>query len=81
MDTTEFLIKESFTVEGTTDDHVWYSANLLSQKMSFWELDFKKLTKTMEDRHNEHLKIIRDLLDERSSLKRQLSALQAQSKE
>jgi hypothetical protein len=35
----------------------------------------------MEDRHNEHLKIISDLLDERSRLKRQLSALQAQNKE
>jgi hypothetical protein len=81
MDTKEFEIKDSFYVEGISVDHVWYNAKLLSQKMSFWELDFQKLAKTMEDRHNEHLKIIRDLLDERSSLKRQLSALQAQSKE
>jgi hypothetical protein len=86
MNTDEFKLNdkiaaESYTVEGVTADHVWYSANLLSQKMSFWELDFKKLTKTMEDRHNEHLKIISDLLDECKSLKRQLSALQAQNKE
>jgi hypothetical protein len=43
--------------------------------MSFWELDFKKLVKTMEDRHNEHLKIIRDLLDERGTLKREIATL------
>ena len=86
MNTDEFKLNDKiatkgYVVEGITDDYVWYSAKLLSQKMSFWELDFQKLVKTMEDRHNEHLKIIRDLLDERSSLKRQLSALQAQSKE
>jgi hypothetical protein len=45
--------------------------------MSFWELDFKKLVQTMEDRHNEHLKIIRDLLDERGSLRRELATLKA----
>jgi hypothetical protein len=81
MDTKEFEIKDSFYVEGITADYVWRSAKLLSQKMSFWELDFQKLAKTMEDRHNEHLKIISDLLDERSRLKRQLSALQDQNKE
>jgi hypothetical protein len=81
MDTKEFEIKDSFYVEGITADYVWRSAKLLSQKMSFWELDFQKLAKTMEDRHNEHLKIISDLLDERSRLKRQLSALQTQNKE
>ena len=81
MDIKEFEIKDSFYVEGITADHIWYSAKLLSQKMSFWELDFQKLVKTMEDRHNEHLKIIHDLLCERSSLRRQLSALQAQNKE
>ena len=81
MDTKEFEIKDSVYVEGITADYVWRSAKLLSQKMSFWELDFQKLAKTMEDRHNEHLKIISDLLDERSRLKRQLSALQTQNKE
>ena len=81
MDTKEFEIKDSFYVEGISADHVWHSAQLLSQKMSFWGLDFQKLAKTMEDRHNEHLKIISDLLDERSRLKRQLSALQTKNKE
>jgi hypothetical protein len=77
MDTKEFEIKDSINVEGITADHVWYNATRLTQKMSFWELDFKKLVQTMEDRHNEHLKIIRDLLDERGSLRRELANLKA----
>jgi hypothetical protein len=77
MDTKEFEIKDSINVEGVTADYVWYNATRLTQKMSFWELDFKKLVQTMEDRHNEHLKIIRDLLDERGSLRRELATLKA----
>jgi hypothetical protein len=75
MNTEQFEIKDNINVEGITADHVWYNATRLTQKMSFWELDFKKLVKTMEDRHNEHLKIIRDLLDERGTLKREIATL------
>jgi hypothetical protein len=72
-----FDIKDSITVEGITADHVWYNANLLMGKMSFWSLDFKKLVEIMEARHKEHLKMIADLLEERGSLKRELATLKA----
>lgn len=72
-----FDIKDSVTVEGITADHVWYNAELLMGKMSFWSLDFKKLIEIMEARHKEHLKIIADLLEERGSLKRELATLKA----
>jgi hypothetical protein len=75
MNTEQFEIKDNINVEGITADYVWYNANLLTQKMSFWATDFQKLVKTMEDRHNEHLKIIRDLLDERATLKREIATL------
>ena len=29
----EFLIKDSITVEGITDEYVWYHAKILSDKM------------------------------------------------
>lgn len=72
-----FDIKDSIAVEGITADHVWYNADLLMGKMSFWAHDFKKLVEIMEARHKEHLKIIDDLLEERSSLKRKLATLKA----
>lgn len=72
-----FDIKDSITVEGITTDHVWYNAELLMGKMSFWSLDFKKLVAIMEARHKEHLKMIADLLEERGSLKRELATLKA----
>lgn len=75
--TNVFDIKESVTVEGITADHVWYNAELLMGKMSFWSHDFKKLVEIMEARHKEHLKMIADLLEERSSLKRQLATSKA----
>ena len=72
-----FDIKDSVTVEGITADHVWYNADLLMGKMSFWSYDFKKLVGIMEARHKEHLKMIADLLEERGSLKRELATLKA----
>ena len=67
----QFEIKENRTVEGITEDYVWYNSKLLLQKMSFWEMDFKRLVEVMENRHQEHLKIIRDLMDEIKRLKDQ----------
>ena len=72
-----FDIKESITVEGITADHIWYNAKRLTDRMSFWEIDFKKLVEVMEARHKEHLKMIADLLEERGSLKRELATLKA----
>jgi hypothetical protein len=74
-------IKEGVIVEGITADHVWYNAKLLTDKMSFWEHDFKKLVSIMEARHKEHLQMIADLLAERAVLKRQIAVLQTPVKE
>ena len=46
-----FEIKDSITVEGITNEYVWYHAKILSAKMSQWDNDFQKLVKVMEDRH------------------------------
>ena len=68
----EFVIKDSITVEGITADYVWYQAKILSSKMAQWDLDFQKLVKVMEDRHQEHLHMIQSLMMENKMLKSQL---------
>lgn len=68
----EFVIKDSITVEGITADYVWYQANILSGKMKQWGLDFEKLVKVMEDRHQDQLKMLQAVMDENRDLKRQL---------
>jgi hypothetical protein len=77
----QFKIIDNITVEGITADHVWYNANLLTQKMSFWATDFQKLVSVMEARHKEHLKIIDDLLTQRGDLRREIAALKSAAKE
>ena len=68
----QYEIKENITVEGIGSDFVWYHAKLLSNKMSQWDLDFQKLVKVMEDRHQEHLHMIQALMMENKMLKSQL---------
>ena len=68
----EFLIKDSITVEGITDEYVWYHAKLLSDKMSAWDNDFQKLVKVMESRHKEHLAMVQTALHENRILRLQL---------
>ena len=68
----EFLIKDSITVEGITDEYVWYHAKLLSDKMSQWDNDFQKLVKVMESRHKEHLNMVQTALHENRILRLQL---------
>jgi hypothetical protein len=68
----EFLIKDSITVEGITEDFVWYHANLLEQKMRHWELDLQKLVRVMESRHKEHLQMVVSLTMENKMLRSQL---------
>lgn len=63
-------IKDNVTVEGITADYVWYKAKILTNEMQSWTTEFERITKVMEDRHNEHLKIIANLLDEIKELKR-----------
>ena len=68
----EFVIKDSITVEGITADYVWYQAKILSGKMGQWDLDFQKLVKVMEDRHQDQLKMLQSVMDENRELKKQL---------
>jgi len=56
--------------EGITDDFVWYETDRLLRDMSAWESRMKKLSSVMEARHKEHLKMISDLLDENTQLKK-----------
>lgn len=68
----EFVIKDSVTVEGITEDYLWYHAKILSAKMSQWDLDFQKLVKVMESRHQDQLKMLQSVMDENRELKKQL---------
>jgi hypothetical protein len=70
----EFFVKDSITVEGITDEYVWYHAKLLSAKMSAWDNDFQKLVKVMESRHKEHLQMVQTALHENRILRLQLKA-------
>jgi hypothetical protein len=44
--------------------------------MQSWQRDFEKLAKTMEDRHNEHLHMIGDLLRQNQVLKDKIKELE-----
>ena len=68
----QYEIKDNITVEGIGSDFVWYQAKILSSKMGQWDLDFQKLVKVMEDRHQEHLHMIQTLMMENKMLKSQL---------
>jgi hypothetical protein len=68
----QYEIKDSITVEGITNEYVWYHAKILSAKMSQWDNDFQKLVKVMEARHQEHLIMLQDALHENRILKRRL---------
>ena len=68
----DWMVKDSVTVEGITSDYVWYQAKILSGKMGQWDLDFQKLVKVMEDRHQEHLQMIQSLMMENKMLKSEL---------
>jgi hypothetical protein len=69
---TQDEIKDSVMVDGITEDYVWYHAKLLQEKMTHWDLDFQKLVKVMESRHNEHLRMLDAAMEENRILKRQL---------
>jgi hypothetical protein len=68
----KFIVEDSITVEGITDEYVWYHAKLLSTKMSQWDNDFQKLVKVMESRHKEHLEMVQTALHENRILRLQL---------
>ena len=66
----KFELKDSLTVEGITKDYVWYNAKILISEMDSWKHKFERVVKVMSDRHDEHLKMINDLLIENHALKR-----------
>jgi hypothetical protein len=68
-----FELKESVSVEGITEDYVWYKASLLRQKMRSWSHELEQVVSVMESRHKEHLKIIDDLLTENKKLRDKLN--------
>jgi len=72
----QFELKDNVQVEGITADYVWYNTQILTQKMQSWQRDFEKLAKTMEVRHNEHLHMIGDLLQQNKSLKDKIKELE-----
>ena len=67
-----FIVEDSITVEGITEDFVWYHAKLLTQKMSQWQYDFQKLVGVMEARHNEHLRMLDTAMSENRILRLRL---------
>lgn len=67
----EFIIKETFSVQGITEDFVWYESEILLRNMSEWSSRFKRLVEVMEARHKEHLRIIETLLNENRKLKKE----------
>jgi len=81
MNTVEFELKDDINVEGITADYVWYNANILNKNMASWGHDFQKLVSVMEARHKEHLKMIAELLMERTVLKKEIDALKTTLKE
>jgi hypothetical protein len=67
--TKTFEIKESYEVEGITEDFIWYNSKILKNKMSSWEYEFERIVNVMESRHKEHLEIINDLMRENNFLR------------
>jgi hypothetical protein len=68
----KFIVEDSITVEGITEDYVWYQAKLLTQKMGQWQHDFEKLVGVMESRHKEHLRMLDTAMSENRILKLRL---------
>ena len=66
--------KDNITVEGITEDYVWYNSKQLISGMQNWQNQFERMVNVMENRHAEHLKIIDKLILENNDLKRKLSA-------
>ena len=72
----EFNLKDSITVEGITDDYIWYHSELLTNQMKTWEINFRKLVNIMEARHKEHIKMLQSVMEENRDLKKQLKEQQ-----
>ena len=76
----QYVIEDSITVEGITEEYLWYHAKLLTEKMNHWQHDFEKLVKVMESRHHDHLQMLETLMAENRSLKRRMKERDEQIK-
>jgi len=68
----DFLAKDNISVEGITEDYVWYHSTQLINDMQNWQFKLEKVVRVMENRHKEHLKIIDDLIRQNQFLKTKL---------
>jgi cell shape-determining protein MreC len=77
----QFEIKEEHTVEGVTEDFVWYESSVirdaLKHAVSINMYRFEKVVNVMEARHKENRKMLQDVMDENRELKRQIAELKA----
>lgn len=76
----QFVIKDSVTIEGTTENFIWYHSEILRQRMRSWDMDFEKIVRVMESRHKEHIKMLQDVMAENARLKKQLNDEKKKSK-
>lgn len=67
----EFIIKDTVSVQGITDDFAWYESEVMLRDMNAWESRFKRLVSIMEARRKEHLHMIASLLKENTQLKKE----------
>lgn len=65
-------IKDNITVEGITEDFVWYNSKQLISDMQNWQNQLERLVRVMDNRHAEHLRIIDSLIMENKVLKSKL---------
>jgi hypothetical protein len=77
----QYVIEDSVTVEGITEEYLWYHAKLLTEKMNHWQHDFEKLVKVMESRNHDHLQMLETLMAENRSLKRRMKERDEQTKD
>jgi hypothetical protein len=67
----EFIVKDTVSVQGITDDFAWYESEVMLRDMNAWESRFKRLVSVMEARRKEHLHMIASLLKENTQLKKE----------
>jgi len=68
----DFLAKDNISVEGITEDYIWYHSKQLINDMQSWQFKLEQVVRVMESRHKEHLHIIEDLLRQNKVLKARL---------
>ena len=59
-------------VEGVNEDFIWYESERLRADMNAWASRFEKLVKVAQERHKEHVIMLRHLMDENQDLKKKL---------